>query len=475
MIFNSYIFILLFLPVSVLGYHIINKTGKYCAAQYFLFIISLWFYSYTNIYYLPVILASICLNYIIYMLMKKNRFCKVLLITAISLNLGILFYFKYYNFFIDSANIILKTNLSIREILLPLGISFMTFQQIAFIVDVYKDKTKECTFREYALFIAFFPHTISGPIITYEDFIPLLRDENRRKLDWDRLAVGIYMFILGLGKKVLIADVFMKAVDYGYNSLTTLNTTDAIFISVAYTMQIYFDFSGYSDMAVGISKMLNFELPINFNSPYKAKTIIEFWDRWHMTLTRFFTKYLYIPLGGNRKGKTRTWVNTMIVFVCSGFWHGASWTFVLWGFLHGAFLVITKKFKQHIERIPGAINWVFTMLFVNATWILFRAGSFETFKEICRVLISNNWGPLNTEVCSAFKNFIWEWIPALPQWWGVCFYLILSIIIVFKCKNVGEKADKFNFSNQSGIFVIIILLLSILSFSDVSTYIYANF
>lgn len=449
--------------------------GKYCVAQYFLFIMSLCFYSYANIYYLPIILASICLNYMIYMLMKRNKFCKVLLIVAISINLGILFYFKYYNFFIDSANIILKTNLSIRNILLPLGVSFITFQQISFIIDVYRDKAKECTFQEYALFIAFFPHIISGPIITYDDFIPLLRDENHRKLDWDRLARGIYMFVLGLGKKVLIADVFMKAVDYGYSSLTTLNTTDAIFISFAYTMQIYFDFSGYSDMAVGISKMLNLELPMNFDSPYKAKTIIEFWDRWHMTLTRFFTKYLYIPLGGNRKGKTRTWINTLIVFICSGLWHGASWTFVLWGFLHGVFLVLTKRFKNYIERIPSVINWAFTMFFVNATWILFRAGSFGTFKEMCKVLAANNWGNLNAEISSAFDNFIWGWIPSVPRQYGVCFYIILSVIMVLKCANVREKAEKLNFTYRSGIFAVVILLLSVLSFSTVNTYIYANF
>lgn len=475
MLFNSYFFILVFLPLTLLVYHTINNSSNYCIAQYFLLIMSLWFYSYTNVHYLLIILFSICLNYVIYLLIRKTQFRKLMLSIAFLFNLGILFYYKYYNFFIDSTNMVFKTNLSIKNILLPLGISFITFQQIAFTIDTYNNKIDNCSFREYALFIAFFPHIISGPIITYNDFIPLLRDASRKKVDWDRLGIGIYMFALGLGKKVLIADVFMKAVDYGYGNIAELNTTSAIFIALAYTMQIYFDFSGYSDMAIGISRMLNLDLPMNFNSPYKAKTIIEFWDRWHMTLTNFFTKYLYIPLGGNRKGKTRAWVNTMIVFLCSGLWHGASWTFVLWGFLHGGFLILTKEFKRAIDRIPNIINWAITMFFVNAAWVLFRAGSFGTFKEMCNVLLSDNWGALNTEMCSAFENYLWGWIPGLPYWSMACFYLISSIIIILKCKNVGQKAEELEFTYRNGIWIVIIVLLSLLSFSDVTTYIYANF
>lgn len=444
-------------------------------AQYFLLAMSLWFYAYTNIRFLSFILLSICFNYGIYIGMGKYKQRKILLVTALVFNLGILFYFKYYNFFIDSTNMIFKTNLSIRSILLPLGISFMTFQQIAFVVDAYHDKIEKCSLREYALFIAFFPHVLSGPILTYDDFIPLLRDERRRRVDWDRLAAGIYMFTLGLGKKVLVADAFMKAVDYGYGNITEMNTTSAIFISLAYTMQIYFDFSGYCDMAVGISRMLNLNLPTNFHSPYKAKTIIEFWDRWHITLTNFFTKYLYIPLGGNRKGKLRTCMNTMVVFICSGFWHGASWTFVLWGFLHGAFLVLTKRFKRVIDKVPGIINWAFTMLFVNATWILFRSESFGTFKGMCRVLLSNNWGGLNKEMCAAFDNYLWGWLPALPYWSIACFYLVAAMVIALKCKNVEERAEELSYDYRSIILTVVILVLSVLSFSDVKTYIYANF
>ena len=207
---------------------------------------------------------------------------------------------------------------------------------------------------------------------------------------------------MGLGKKVLIADTFAQAVDWGYASIDKLNSTSALFVTVAYTIQIYFDFSGYSDMAVGISRILQLDLPINFNSPYKAKTILEFWDRWHITLTRFFTRYLYIPLGGNRKGKSRAYINTLIVFLCSGLWHGASLTYVLWGAIHGCFMVFTKYFIKTFEKIPNFINQCITLIFVNFTWILFRSGSFGDFKQMIQVMFAGNWGKLNDNLCEPF-------------------------------------------------------------------------
>lgn len=473
--FSSYIFMFVFLPVSVLGYYAAGKTGKYKNSQYFLLLVSIWFYAYADIRYLPVLAGSILMNYLIFLLLKRYRMRKALLAGAVILNLGVLFYFKYYNFFIDNANRFFGSDFSVKTLLLPLGISFMTFQQIAFIADTYHGKTEDCSLAEYALFISFFPHIISGPIITCEEFVPMLRDENRRNINWDRLAAGIYLFAMGLGKKVLIADVLGRGVDYGYASPAELNTTSAVFISIAYTLQIYFDFSGYSDMATGISRMLNLDLPVNFNSPYQARTIVEFWDRWHITLTRFFTRYLYIPMGGSRKGEMRTWFHTMVVFLCSGFWHGASWTFVVWGFLHGLFLLLTKKAARIIERIPGWVNWCVTLLFVNAAWILFRAGSFGVFREMCKVLLANDWGALHPELCRLTRSFIWAWIPGFPDWAGALLYLFLSGIIVLKCKNAIQKAQDFDFSWHSGAFTVIILILSVLSFSNVSTYIYANF
>lgn len=475
MIFNSYFFILIFLPIALLGYHAINSIGKYKLAQFFLLIISLYFYAYMNLHYLPVILVGICFHYALFLMQRRTSFALPLLIVGIIFDLGCLFYFKYYNFFIDSMNIVFKTNWAIREIILPLGISFMTFQQLAFTIDAYKGKIKNCSFLEYAVFIAFFPHLMSGPIITYDDFVPLLREESRKRLNWDNFASGLYMFVMGLAKKALLADVFGKAVNRGYGNIAALNTTTAIFITFAYTIQIYFDFSGYSDMAVGISRLLNLDLPLNFNSPYKSKTIIEFWDSWHITLTNFLTRYLYIPLGGSRKGRARTALNTMIVFTLSGFWHGASWTYVLWGVMHGAFLLFTKKFKKGFERIPSALSWLFTMLFVNTTWILFRAESFGTAKQMFGVLFSNNWGGLNSNICSSFRNFIWKGIPALPSWAGILVYTVISIFIILKCDNAAKKAEALRFSWRNAVLMIMLLVISLLSLSGVSTYIYANF
>lgn len=235
------------------------------------------------------------------------------MIIGITINLTALLYFKYCNFFIDNINTLFKTDLEIRNIALPLGISFITFQQIAFLIDAYRKEMPEYGLLEYALFVLFFPHIISGPIILHRDFMPLL-SEGKKKIYWGRIASGIYMFAIGLGKKTLIADIFARAANWGYGNITALNSTSALFVSIAYSIQIYFDFSGYSDMAIGISRIFQMDLPINFNSPYKATNILEFWDRWHITLTRFLSKYLYIPLGGNRKGKARTYLNTMIVF-----------------------------------------------------------------------------------------------------------------------------------------------------------------
>lgn len=475
MAFNSYFFILLYLPVLLAGYYAVSRLGKYRIAQLFLAVMSVWFYAYADIHYLPVLLGSICLNYFAFLLLKRNVMRRAVLTCAVALNLGMLLYFKYYNFFIDNANRLLAADLPVKKLILPLGISFMTFQQIAFVVDVYQGRVEECSLGEYVLFVTFFPHMLSGPIILYEEFVPLLRDENRKRISWDRIAGGIYLFVMGLGKKVLIADVLGRGVDFGYANLAELNTTSAVFISLAYTMQIYFDFSGYSDMAVGISRMLNLDLSVNFNSPYRAETIAAFWDRWHITLTRFFTRYLYIPLGGNRKGEVRTWCNTMLVFICSGLWHGASWTFVLWGFLHGAFVVLTKKSARVIEKIPGRILWAITLLFVNATWILFRAESFGVFREMCSVLVANDWGALHTGICSAVQSFLWSWIPGFPEWGGAALMLALSMVIVLSCRNAVQKAEKLDYTWKSGVVTVLVLIMSLLSFSNVSTYVYARF
>lgn len=257
---------------------------------------------------------------------------KMIFLIGLIFNLGLLGYFKYMDFFIENVNLIFKTDFTLRNILLPLGISFFTFQQISFITDVYKARGGiTYSFLEYAVYVTYFPQLVAGPIVTHDMLVPQLQDENRKHINFDYMSKGIALFTLGLAKKVLFADIFGNYVNLAYRDVYGLNTLTAFFAMLAYTFQIYFDFSGYSDMAIGLGWMMNIDLPVNFDSPYKALSVTEFWRRWHMTLTAFFTKYVYIPLGGNRKGTIRTYINIFIVFLFSGLWHGAGWTFVLWG------------------------------------------------------------------------------------------------------------------------------------------------
>lgn len=369
----------------------------------------------------------------------------------------------------------LGQSFQIINIIQPMGISFIIFQQIAFLVDSYKDETGDCSFIEYMLFILYFPHVSSGPIILHNDLLPDLRE--KKNIDWDKIASGIYIFVMGLGKKVLIADMLARSVNWGYGNVADLNSTSALFISIIYSLQIYFDFSGYSDMAIGISRILQLDLPINFNSPYKAVTILDFWSRWHITLTRFFTKYLYIPLGGNRKGTTRTCINTMIVFLFSGIWHGASWTFVLWGALHGFFMIITKCFHGVFDRIPDFINRCITLLFVNFAWILFRSGSFTTFKGMMQAFMKLDWGILNVNITDCFKPLIFinfNYFNIAGWIWTVGTIIILCCFI-FKAKNVGEKSRNLNYSVFSCMKISLVAIMCLLSFSGVSSFIYSMF
>ena len=237
------------------------------------------------------------------------------MIFAVAVNLGIIGYFKYMDFFIENVNAVAGTDWPLKHIMLPLGISFFTFQQISFIVDTYRGQVPRYDFLTYACYVTFFPQLVAGPIVTHDELVPQLLDTSKKKIDWDNMAKGFYIFAMGLGKKVLIADVFGGAVNLGYGNIATLQATNAIVVMFAYSIQLYFDFSGYCDMAIGLGKMLNIDLPLNFDSPYKSLNLADFWNRWHMTLGRFFTRYVYIPLGGNRKGNMRTYFNIFIVFL----------------------------------------------------------------------------------------------------------------------------------------------------------------
>ena len=406
MLFNSYVFVLLFFPLCLAGYFGLNYRKHYTLAQLFLLAMSLWFYGFFNPAYLSIIIVSIILNYGFSMALLSVRsqvLKKLLLAVALCGNVGILFYYKYFDFFMLNVTALIGMDYTLKNILLPLGISFFTFQQLSYIIDSYKGEVPKYNFLQYASFVAYFPQLIAGPIVTHDELVPQFMDETKKRINWDNMSQGLYMFVLGMAKKVLIADTFGLAVNWAFSNVGLLDSTNALIAMMAYTVQIYFDFSGYCDMAIGIARMMNFDLPLNFRSPYKAVTIGDFWSRWHMTLTRFFTKYIYIPLGGSRRGLARTCINTLVVFLISGIWHGANWTFILWGCLHGVCMVTEKCFRTYINKIPRCINWFMTFLFVSVTWVFFRADSIGQAMEFLSRLVSLDFGAINANILAAFE------------------------------------------------------------------------
>ena len=349
MLFNSVVYITIFQPIVIGGFYLLQKFRNPVWAKVFLFGMSLLFYGYYNASYVGILIASLLLNYGCSALLEKTDAAKTRgLVSCLGIlgNLGILFYFKYFNFFIDNCNFLLHTHISVEKIALPLGISFFTFQQISYIVERYRKNAACRSFLDYACFITFFPQLIAGPIVMYDEWLPQLDNWRERNKTADDFYRGAALFILGLAKKVLLADCLAVLVNQEFKSISYLDMPTAWITILFYMLELYFDFSGYCDMARGIGKMMGFTLPVNFRSPLTALSVRDFWRRWHITLSRFLTQYIYIPLGGNRRGLIRQCFNIFIVFLASGFWHGANWTFVVWGLLHGSAMIAETLFAR---------------------------------------------------------------------------------------------------------------------------------
>ena len=484
MLFNSYIFILLFLPLCLLGYFGLNHFRRYSLAMAFLLGMSLWFYGYFNPSYLAIIVSSIVLNYGITRLMGRTEGAlrKGLLTLALLANFGILFYFKYFDFFLSNVNSLLAAHIPLKHIVLPLGISFFTFQQVSYVIDAYRGQTGSYTFLQYAAYVAYFPQLIAGPIVTHDELIPQFLDEDRKRFQWENFSPGLFLFTLGLAKKVLIADTFGKAADWGFGDITGLGTVSAALVMLAYTFQIYFDFSGYCDMALGLGKMMNFELPANFDKPYRSLSISEFWKRWHKTLTRFFTRYLYIPLGGSRKGTDRTCLNVMIVFLCSGLWHGAAWNFVLWGGIHGICMVLERLLGKRTQKLPALLRWCGTFLILNLTWVIFRA---ETLTDALAFFGrffagSASVGGLTDafklpEITAIFRLILSQDVPSLvPKTVGAVFYAG-ALWLATRRENAYDAAAHMRFGAVSMVLTAVLLVWCVMSFSGISSFLYFNF
>lgn len=385
--FNSYIFIMVFLPIFIIIYYILSKINP-IFSKIILIIGSITFYIYGGWKAAIILGISILINYSIAVILSRRiPRKKILLCITCIFNIGILLYFKYFNFFIANINSLFSKGIPLKEIVLPLGISFFTFQQIMYVVTISKGEISP-NLLDYLAYILYFPKILMGPLNEPKEFITQLNDSSLKQVNWDNIACGIKMFSFGLFKKILLADTFAIAVNWGYSNFETATSMDWILIMLFYTFEIYFDFSGYTDMAVGVSSMLNIQLPINFDSPYKAVSIRDFWKRWHISLTGFFTRYIYIPLGGSRKGKLRTYFNTMLIFFISGIWHGANWTFILWGILHGIFSVFDRIFERRQQKLNTVVRWHLTFFTVNILWLLFRSDTIIQWFTIVKQIFS---------------------------------------------------------------------------------------
>ncbi|MBX7145985.1 MAG: MBOAT family protein [Alphaproteobacteria bacterium] len=443
MLFNSYIFVFIFLPIVLCIFYKIGPINHRLGIAW-LTAASVFFYGWWNPNYLVLLFFSIIINFLFGIKIARTynqSFRKFLFILSIVFNLILLAYYKYTDFIIFNFNNISTTEWALPHIILPLGISFYTFTQIAFLVDTYRGEVKEFNFLHYMLFVTYFPHLIAGPIIHHKEVMPQFNNKSIYAEKFNNVAIGLTVFIIGLSKKLLLADQIAPTVDSIFltaNQNNYISTYQSWIGALGYTLQLYFDFSGYSDMAIGLSKMLGIKLPLNFNSPYKALNIIDFWRRWHMTLSRFLRDYLYIPLGGNRKGTFRRHINLLITMFLGGLWHGAGWTFIIWGTLHGIYLIINHIWSNTIGQIiKNKINiypifvllyklvcQLITLLCVIIAWVFFRAPDTSTAISIIKSMFGR-------------QNNV-QFIQSLPYSTEIIYWLISLLLIVWMLPNTQQ-------------------------------------
>lgn len=390
MLFNSYAFLLAYLPLVLLGYFALTKFYFVTPIKIWLLLSSLFFYAFWDIRYLPLLIGSIFFNYGMGLwLLKVNdqNLKKVLLLIGILADLTLLFYYKYSSFILGH----LLGKPEWLNLILPLGISFFTFTQIAYLVDAYEAKVENSDLVSYGLFVTIFPHLIAGPILHHKEMIKQFNDPKMYVISWSNLSQGIFLFVVGLSKKVLFADYlafFVKPIfDYDVGPISLIT---AWLGALSYTLQLYFDFSGYSDMAVGLGLLFNLHLPINFNSPYQADSMIDFWRRWHITLSQFLKDYLYIPLGGNRGSKYAKMRNLFITMIIGGIWHGSGWMFIIWGACHGVFLIINHVWRDFKLPMTFFLSRVLTLLAIICTWVIFRSPTIEQALNILTGMMGLN-------------------------------------------------------------------------------------
>lgn len=466
MVFSSAIFVFLFLPLVLLCYFLSPRKLK----NYVLLFFSLVFYIFGGPKFLLVLLAVVLIDYVGAILIHKTNKKKLFLILTITCNILVLVYFKYTGFFLENVNSIFGLKITIPKIVLPIGISFYTFQAMSYVLDVYRNKVKlQKNFLTLLLYVSLFPQLVAGPIVRYET----IEDElNNRKETFNDISEGIKRFILGLAKKVIIANQMGLLADTIFG-LNELSTPVAILGGIAYMFQIYFDFSAYSDMAIGLGRIFGFKFLENFNFPYISKSITEFWRRWHISLSTWFRDYIYIPLGGNRKGIKRQIINMLIVWLLTGFWHGAEWNFVLWGLYYFIFLVLEKfVLNKFLDKLPNFLRHVYAIVIIYFGWIIFRCDSMELLKHYFNALFSFNFSAMSfNEILIYLESYYVYFILA------IIFSTPVYYKLVEKISSVKNKKLKLvlNIIHYLGLIVIFIITIMFLAYSSYNPFIYFRF
>jgi D-alanyl-lipoteichoic acid acyltransferase DltB (MBOAT superfamily) len=483
MVFNSYSFIAFFLPVTLFGFYFFSRKSRQWATVW-LVMASLFFYGSWDYRFIPILLTSIFINYSVckQILSATRTSGRWWLIASITFNLSLLGFIKYVNFFIVSLNDVTSGNLPLLNIILPIGISFFTFTQISFLVDAYHGKIKELNFTHYLLFASYFPYIVAGPILHHQEMLPQFSDPAHYQVKANNFAIGISIFVFGLGKKLLIADNLASVINPLF-AAGDPHFFQAWLGMLAYTLQLYFDFSGYSDMAIGVSRLMGFRIPINFNSPYKATSVSDFWQRWHISLSRFLRNYLYIPLGGNRRGQLQRYRNLILTMLLGGLWHGANWTFVIWGGLHGLYLCVQHGWQYSLRntyrqptQLSNTINRMITFIVVMIAWCFFRAPDVASALKVLAGMVGNNGFSPVTEI-DAFGSimlligaFVAFYMPNTNE-----LFLFTGKEHEVKLTSPSIVAVKWSANVPWGLAIGCIFALCILSIERTSDFIYAQF
>lgn len=509
MLFNSIFFLVIFFPIMFLGWYALNKLSDPVWKKIFLFGMSLWFYGYYNVYYLWILIGSLLVNYLCALGISKvngtKRIQQLIYAGGITVNLGLLFVMKYLNFFVDSINSFFNFDFNIMRIALPLGISFFTFQQISYLADLYHKGTRCYRFIDYACYVSFFPQLIAGPIVLGDEFLPDLTDAKPKKMNSRKILEGFSLFTLGFAKKVLLADSMALLVNAEFENIQYLDMLSAWATATFYTFELYWDFSGYCDMARGLARMLGFELPLNFDSPLRVCSIKDFWKKWHITLGRFLTKYVYIPLGGNRKGKIRKYINLFIVFLLSGIWHGANWTYIVWGIMQGVAVVGETVFSDvfshkknrsaaacdnkkigHKVRVSRIMRTIAADIYILTSMAVFRSSSLSDAGRFVKTMFSFKIDPSRfLGICCTLDlketHLLGKLLTIKGDTWLLAMYvtlfallLIISIVLTFG-KSVDQWIEANILKRRAQFLIAVLFVWSFVSLSNVSTFLYFNF